>query len=404
MMTLVLIASYLLAYPLSVAASWLLLIALHEGGHALAALLLMPGEVQVYLGSYHQPEASYHHQFGRLHVFIKRKIWQWRGGCCYANKAAAVSRWRYCVFVLAGPLVPLLVASLGFYLGMRYENGMHRIFLLLFLFFAIVSALKNLFPSHNTIPLANGQLLGSDGFLLRQALFLPALTRQAEQAAASLAAGNYAESAKLYLALLRKTTPTCDLLRRTIHALLQTEQYPKALLLSRRQHLFTAELTDDDRFTHGLILSRLGQHLAAIDAYTALIEQPQPYLNAYNNRGYTYNLLGNYTLALADFNQVIAREPDQAYAYNNRGLALLKLGQEAAGLADIQHGLALDPTNAYGYRNLGIYYLDRGEYPAALQHFEQAQQLDATTHELSTYMAKTHQHLAQGASTGGLLP
>jgi tetratricopeptide (TPR) repeat protein len=335
-----------------------------------------------------------------LQLFIKRKLWQWRGGCCYANEAAAVSRWRYCVFVLAGPLVPLLIASLGFYLGMRYENGIHRVFLLIFLFFAFVSALRNIFPSYNTLQISTGQLLGTDGFLLRQAFSLPSLTRQAEQAAANFTAGNYAESAKLYMALLKRTTPTYDLLRYTIHALIQTEQYSEALVLSRRQHLFTSELTDDDRFTQAIILSRLGKHSTAIDTYTALLEQPQPYVNAYNNRGYTHNLLGNYALALADFDQAIMYEPEQAYAYNNRGLSLLKLGQEAAGLADIQHGLTLDPANAYGYRNLGIYHFDRGEYLAALHQFEQAQQLDSTTHELSTYMQKTHQHLAQSASTG----
>jgi tetratricopeptide (TPR) repeat protein len=308
------------------------------------------------------------------------------------------------VFILAGPLLPLLLASVGFYLGMHYANGPHRLALLIFLFIAIVSALKNLIPSHNIALTRSGQQLGNDGFQLRQLLFPSAQARLAKLADASLAAGNYPASAELYLALLHQTPPTYSLLTTAIYVLCQTGQYAEALPLSQQQQVFAAELTDDNRFTHGLILSRLGQHLAAIDAYTALIEQPQPYLNAYNNRGYTHNLLGNYALALADFDQALAREPEQAYAYNNRGLALLKLGQEAAGLADIQHGLALDPTNAYGYRNLGIYHLDRGEYLAALRQFEQAQELDSTTHELSAYLQETHQHLAQRASTSGSLP
>lgn len=175
MMTLVLAVGYLLAYPLALVASWVLLISLHEGGHALAALLLMPGEVQVYIGSYHQPEGSYHCQLGRLHLFVKRNLLHWRGGCCYASEAAAASRWQYVLFVLAGPATPLVVASLGFYLSMHYENGMHRLFLLVFLFVAIVSALKNIFPSYNTLRTPNGQLLAADGFLLRHFFPRPSL-------------------------------------------------------------------------------------------------------------------------------------------------------------------------------------------------------------------------------------
>ena len=401
-MTFAAVLGYLLAYPVVLVISLLLLITLHEGGHAAAALLLVPGPVRVYLGSYGQPEGTSQLRFGRLHVSIKRNLLKWRGGCCYTQPAPALARWRAAVFILAGPLLPLVLASLGFYLGMHYANGPHRLVLLVFLFTAFVSAIKNLIPSHHVARTASGQQLGSDGFQLRQLLFPSAQARLAERAATSLASGNYPASAEHYLALLQQTPPTYALLTTAIYVLCQTGQYAEALTLSQQQQAFGTELTDENRFTHALILSRLDQHQAALKAYTELIEQSPPYPAAYNNRGYTYNLLGNYELALTDFDQALRYENDLAYTRCNRGLALLGLGQAAAGLADIQHGLALDPTNAYGYRNLGIYHLEQGEHAAALRYFEQAQQFDPTTHGLGTYLQKVHQHLAQSAGAGGL--
>jgi tetratricopeptide (TPR) repeat protein len=403
------LALYIAAVLLLVTLLWCVVGVLHEAGHALAALTLLPGPVTIHLGTYGQPNQNLSFQVGRLRVFVAYTVLLWRGGYCECPTSATAATWRQVVFIVAGPLLPLLLTGASVAVAFAQPNYALRALACCLLGIATMGFFFNLVPRAKPVLLADGQQTFNDGQLLVTIYRQPKLSRrlheQLQQAEAYWMAGNHTESADLYVALLAEVVPSASMLQNAYNILAQVGRYAEALPLSRRyQEEFAEQLTDDDRFTHGLILSRLGHHLAAIDAYTALIEQPQPYLNAYNNRGYTHNLLGNYTLALSDFNQAIAREPDQAYAYNNRGLALLKLGQEAAGLADIQHGLALDPANAYGYRNLGIYYLDRGEYPAALQHFEQAQQLDATTHELSTYMVIAHQHLAQSASTGGLLP
>ncbi|TVT43203.1 hypothetical protein FNT36_03675 [Hymenobacter setariae] len=399
------IAPYIAAVLLLVVLLWCVVGVLHEAGHAWAALTLLPGPVTVHLGTYGQPTRNLRFQVGRLQVFVAYTVLLWRGGYC--EHQATTAAWRKAAIIVAGPLLPLLLAGGGVAVAFSQSNYPLRALACCLLGLATVGFFFNLVPRTRPILLADGRRIFNDGQQLVNIYRLPELGRrlnaQLQQAEACRVAGNYAESADLYVALLPKVVPTASILQHAYYVLTHAGRYAEALPVSMQyQEEFADQLTDDDQFTHALILSRLGQHAAAIDAYTALIEQPQPYVNAYNNRGYTHNLLGNYALALADFDHAIACEPGQAYAYNNRGLALLKLGQEAAGLADIQHGLALDPANAYGYRNLGIYHLDRGEYAAALHHFEQAQQLDSATHELSTYMQETHQRLAQ--STGGSLP
>lgn len=261
-------------------------------------------------------------------------------------------------------------------------------------------------PRRQHTVLANGRAVPNDGQQLlavwRRPQRTAALTAQVQRAEAHRLAGEYAESAALYAAILPQAQPARPLLRSAIHVLFMAGRYEEALALSTRHHQeFAAEITDDDRFGHALLLSRTEQHGPALAAYASLIDQPKPYLLAYSNRGYTHLLLGNYAAALADFEHVISFEAAPAYAYANQGLALLKLGQEAAGLAAIRRGLALDAANAYAHRNLGIYYLDRGEYALALSYFKQAEQLDPATHQLGDYMQQTRQHLAAAASTGG---
>jgi tetratricopeptide (TPR) repeat protein len=400
-----LVLGYLLLYPVVLLLCLVLLISLHELGHGLAALAFTPGMVTVYLGSYGQPDGNWRLQVSRLQIIGKRNLLKWRGGYCSYHPPATMARWRQVVFVLAGPMLPLLVASTAFYISFHVENGSHRLVTFVFFFGALVSTFKNIVPHTNAVKTADGHLVGTDGAQLRQLLFPSPLARLADRAASSLAAGNYAESAELHVALLQQTTPTRPLLCTAIHVLFQAGRYTEALALSTRHHQdFADEVTDDDRFGHALLLSRTDQHVAANELYSALIEQPRPYPMAYANRGYTHNLLGKYELALADFDQAILLKIEAPYIYANRGLALLKLGQTAAGLTAIKHSLDLDPAQAYAFRNLGIYHLDRGEYAQAASFFEQAEQSDPTTHALDTYKQQARQHLEATSNAGGPVP
>jgi Flp pilus assembly protein TadD len=389
---------------------------LHESGHALAALLLQPGPVTVYLDTYGQPTNGWQWQLGRLRVHLACANFWWRGGYCTAPGMAQAGRGPEALYVLAGPLLPLLLAGLAAWLASgpkpAFGTSAYMPWLvghgvaLATLAIAFVSAVVNLVPRRQRIVLADGRAVPNDGQLLlaiwRRPRRTAALAAQVQQAEVHRLAGQYAESAALYVAILPQAQTTRALLCTVIHVLFMASRYEEALALSARHHQdFAAEITNDDRFGHALLLSRTEQHGLALAAYAALIDQPQPYLLAYSNRGYTHLLLGNYEAALADFGQVISFEAAPAYAYANQGLALLKLGQEAAGLAAIRRGLALDATNAYAHRNLGIYHFDRGEYAPALGCFEQAAQLDPATHQLAYYTQQTHQHLAVAASAGG---
>jgi tetratricopeptide (TPR) repeat protein len=400
---------FALILGLLVVSCGVLLTTLHELGHALAALVLQSGRVTVYLGSHGQAAGGGRLQCGRLRLYFRFNPWRlaFGGGLCRPRKPIALGRprWRSLLFILAGPLLPLLVAAVLLGLLFTVFNSalpVVKAVPVMFFGITILSALFNLLPRRRAIALANGQHTPNDGAQTLLVLQHSRLVRQAREADARYAAADYEASSRLDGLLLEKLGPQAVLYRRLILAHLALQRYQQALAVSRQfEEALAADFTDADRFTQALLLSRTDQHVLALAAYSALIDQPVPYPSAYNNRGYTHTILANYELAINDFNQAIAANAEVAYAYNNRGLAQLRLGQEAAGLADIEHGLHLDPTNAYGYRNLGIYHLDRGAYATALGFFEQAQRHDPHTHMLASYLQQTRQHLEASSGAGG---
>jgi tetratricopeptide (TPR) repeat protein len=414
--TLVVITLVLLGWLLGSAVLLFMVGVLHESGHALAALLLQPGPVTMHLGTYGQLTGNWLFRLGRLRIYLAyNKIW-WRGGYCELPAMGQLARWQQVSFLLAGPLWPLLLAAVvavvvrGHKPAFQDESYVAWLVLwavvMAWLVLAVSGALFSLIPRRQPIILADGRRVHNDGQQLLTAWRRPGLHRalasQLQQAEAYRLAGEYARSAELYEAILPRAKATRPLLCTAIHVLLRAGRYAEALALSTQHHQdFAAEITDDDRFGHALLLSRTDQPALAMEQYSALIDQPHPYPLAYNNRGYTHNLLGNYELALADFNQAIALDIEPAYAHANRGLALLKLGHTAAGLAALDRSLALDPAQAYAFRNLGIHHLDRGEYTQAALFFEQAEQLDPTTHKLASYQQQTRQHLEKASDTGG---
>ncbi len=400
------VAPYIAVILLLLALLWFFMGVLHELGHALAALLLFRGPVTVYLGTYGQSTGHWHFRLGRLQVHLAHNLFLWRGGYCECQ-GANPEPWRQGIFIAAGPLFPVLLTGIATQISFAHSIYPLRALAVILLVMAVIGAFFNLLPHHKPVFLNEASRpTYNDGQLLKNQWGSVQLTRKVRakflEAEYHRLTGKYVESAAIYAEILPLLVPDSSIMRPAFYVLTDAGRYDEALALSEQfQEKFEDAFTDDDRFTHALVLSRLGQHWAAIEAYTTLIEQPQPYLMAYNNRGYTYNLLGEYELALADFTHTIAHDAAHAYAHNNRGLAQLKLGQEAAGLADIRHGLQLDPANAYGYRNLGIYHLGRSEYSAAMVQFELARQLDPTTHDLDTYIQQARQHLEQGSDTDG---
>jgi tetratricopeptide (TPR) repeat protein len=391
---------YLLAYPVISVASILLLLLLHEAGHALVALALVSGKVNVFIGPSEYPAGTWQVRLGRLEFWASRNLLDWRRGG-YCQFAPTATTWRQVLIVLAGPALPLAIASGGFYMSMHVENGVHRLVTLLFLFVALVSTLQNIFSRRASLRGDDGQLLLTDGQLLRQLVFPSPLERQAAQALRHFATGHYAESAMLYRQLLATPAPTAHFFQQLIYCCIYLRYNEEGLQVDARfQQERPANYTDADRSNGAVLLIHTHQLVPALAIYTSLLNQDPPYLGAYNNRGYTYSEMGEHRLAIADFDCAIASGIYVAEAYCNRAYCWLKLGEPAAALRDLRHSLQLAPAAAATHANLGHYYFAQEAYEQALSFFEQASRLGPPTPELTACIQKTRQRLEATSGTG----
>lgn len=142
-----------------------LLTLLHELGHALPALLFTRQPVEVYLGSYGNPEGAWQVQVGPLRLYLRRNPLWYKGMCVYRphslNTAQQVS------IVLGGVLVSLLVTGLLFYASLRFDlHGAVKLLLFFLVVYAAADFVANLLPrTYAGLP--------SDGLLLWQLLGQP---------------------------------------------------------------------------------------------------------------------------------------------------------------------------------------------------------------------------------------
>ena len=124
-------------------------------------------------------------------------------------------------------------------------------------------------------------------------------------------------------------------------------------------------------FQQGNFLLILGQIDKAIVAYSYVIELDPNNGDAYNNRGFAYNIKSNSDRAIADFTKAINLNPNDAIAYNNRGLAYYVEGEYDRAIADFTEVINLKPDYADAYYN-------RGEVWVHLEEWDKAR-VDLTT-------------------------
>ncbi len=111
-------------------------------------------------------------------------------------------------------------------------------------------------------------------------------------------------------------------------------------------------------YSYGLLLSKLGEHKSAIDAYKNAIAATvnQAFPEAWRQKGFSYQALGDYPTALDCYDKVITlpTTPNslKSIAWNDKGwIYELSKNYQDAGNAYLQANI-LDQNNSYAFTNL----------------------------------------------------
>ncbi len=360
---------------------------IHELGHAIAGLILLNGDISIYVGSYGDPKKGIHFKVGRLNVHFKYNPLLWNHGLCTSNSSHMSFTQGY-IFTLAGPLASLLVAiSSALLLANPELHGSIKLISIFLLFSSIPDFFQNISPNKNPIFLHDGTMTYNDG----QSLKLLREYRNVYKEITLLSQyyrNDELEKGIMFFEEVHAKTPDINILRMGVALYLRNGEYEKVKALYVKMSL-EQDLNSDDYCNYALAYSHSGQHLNALNFYEKSLNLNPESFYSLNNRGYTLNILERYDQAINDFNKAIDLNPHFAYAYNNRGLSKIKLGQVEDGLADIEKSMEIDIKNSYAYKNLGIYHKDKGEYAKAMKYFEEAKNYDPKTDGLSELIAET---------------
>lgn len=363
----------------------------HELGHAFAAAALTDDIVNVYIGTYGDPNRSMKLKVGRLNLFLRYNPFAWQLGLCVPNQQS-VSINKSLVIVFGGPFASFLIASILGYMAFAFDfHGSLKLSLVIFFCSALVDLLVNLIPSDTPIILHSGSVVYNDGHRIQELLFYKYAPKRFKLALRLYEEQKYTEAGLLLEQLLEfRNYPI--IFRYAIAAYTQDKNYEKSRAISE-DFQKKRGLTSDDYVNFALAHSFLGNEAEALKLYDKSLELNPDNIFSLNNKGYTLNLRGDYEQAIHYFDRALVLNDGFAYAYNNRGLAKIKLGATEDGLNDIHHSLTLDANNSYAFLNLGIYHFDRGEFEKALQQFEKARVLDKSTYLLDKHIEEVKEKL-----------
>jgi tetratricopeptide (TPR) repeat protein len=106
----------------------------------------------------------------------------------------------------------------------------------------------------------------------------------------------------------------------------------------------SGEAAIDQLFAIGMEQMSLGQHAAAVETFTRIIERRPDFAEGWNKRATVYYLLGEYQKSLADCDEVIKRNPYHFGALSGYGMIYVQLDQPARALDFFQRALGVNPN------------------------------------------------------------
>lgn len=365
----------------------MIVVILHELGHAIPAQLLTKQKVTVYIGSYGDPKKSIHFKIGLLEFWFSYNIFSLNTGLCLLS-AENVSINKQIIYTILGPLTSIFFASIYLYFSIVYEFGDYYVYFGLIFFLISTIDLKNLIPNKNPIKLHDETITYNDGNTLCRLFRYRKHNDQYSKAIDLYNEKEYKKAIVIFDSFLKGKLRYENIYQLNISAHIQIRDFERAkILFDEYENKFA--LASDNYSNGGYIYSELSLHEKALEFYDKSLSINPNNEYSLNNKGYTLNLLDRYLEAIPYFDKAIEINGSHAYAYNNRGLAKIKSGNVLEGLKDIDKSIELDKDNSYNYRNLGIYHFDIGEIEKARELFLKSKELDRNTHMIDELILST---------------
>lgn len=148
----------------------------------------------------------------------------------------------------------------------------------------------------------------------------------------------------------------------------------------------------------GNILDSLGEHDAAIAAYTQAISLQPNYKTAYLNLALTHQQLGNNSAVIDGFLKVRALDPASFQANHMLGICYFRIKEFKLALEAVEHALLIEPHNLQALQNLSSLLTILGEHERSVQVLHQIVNIDPAHPTANYHLAKLGQAAVPSAA------
>lgn len=359
----------------------------HEMGHAIPALLFTEKSVKVYIGSYGDIAGSKYISLGRLKIYFKWNILDWKLGMCQ-HEGTLDSTIKTILIILGGPLASLLV-SLPLILNLPTLKQNEFLFFtsIVIIAAAVYDLIVNLYPFNSPILMHDGTISFNDG---RSLLMVPS-----KSASPELVAFQKMYADKEYVKLIEQGHAAIDKDPRgrmpydfVIESQIQLKKYDDALdsFLILKENI---GLIDRDYFGIGKVYKALNNRQEAMKYF-----QHFRYKN-YQNLELLYEVadlhfnMGNMNECEEDLRVLLNLDPQ-----NYKGMLLysqiLISNREFDEALDILNNLEeIDPKDPMVYFQYGLVYERRNQDALAHQNYLKAESLGCDHYGLEFKIEQT---------------
>ena len=357
---------------------------IHELGHAFPALLFTRNAVKVYVGTYGDTKGSYRLSLGRLEVFFRINLLDWKIGMC--EHKGSIMVWQRVIIILGGPLASVLLSIPLFFAVL--QGGLHQVLaglLMIFIMAALIDFFVNIIPVNHPIPMHDGAVSYNDGYQLYILFWRLFRSEEYLMIEEDLQEGKYEEvikKVKEQIAGGRKEKEIYDLL---IAAYIATDQYETVLktYAEVKKHF---KLTDQDDLRIAQTYMQLNQYEEALNYYERYYQKHFQDAGLLTEIGYAKIQLGRYEEARKNLDAAIYHAPNLIKAYLNRTLVNIRTESYKAAAHDlsiIEQKVKNHPETFYYH---GLLHDEQGNYKEALDYYKQAKAMNVNQHSLDFRM------------------
>ncbi len=344
----------------------------HELGHAIPALLFSEGRVIVYIGSYGDTSKSLELHVGKLSIYFKINLFDWKIGMC--SHQGIPNIWKNMLVIIGGPVASLLIAIPLVYIAATQFLALHWILLIgIFAMSATIDFVFNIFPIAKPIQMHDGGVSYNDGYQVVELAKRMALSEEYLKAEKLMEQKKYLEVIEFAIKKLQvKLDKNLFLLK--IEAHLKLEQRHEALL-AYDEYIKDFTLQYEDYLRLGMIYKELGNREEAMNYFNHCFHVRFDDPDLLNAIGEICFLQANYELAIKRLTGAIMYSEDFYAPYIHRAKAFIKLKRYDMAMNDLERTLEFDPYHFEAHYQLGILFERQGNYEQSFIAFQKAHEI-----------------------------